>query len=111
QPKSAKGSSGILPRRLSLQCGASVVTAEDAAPNRTKDPNNVTEKTVTEQPDQHPAWAAVRHRTAGRRRHYMRQLPRPRSSPPPEDHDHARMDRAKLRGREGHCSCALRKTG
>src|ERR1700731_4622940 len=39
------------------------------------------------------------------------QLPRPRSSPPPDDHDHARMDRAKLRGREGHCSCALRKTG
>src|ERR1700730_8611120 len=56
----AKGSSGILPRRLSRQCVASVVTAEDAAPNRTKDPNDVTEKTVTEQPDQHPAWAAVR---------------------------------------------------
>src|SRR3984893_11549331 len=53
----AKGSSGILPRRLSRQCGAWVVTAEDAAPNRTKDPNDVTEKTVTEQPDQHPAWA------------------------------------------------------
>jgi hypothetical protein len=40
-----------------------VVTAEDTAPNRTKDPNNVTEKTVTEQPDQHAACAAVRRRT------------------------------------------------
>jgi hypothetical protein len=24
---------------------------------------------------------------------------------------HARMDRSKLRGREGHCACTLRKTG
>jgi hypothetical protein len=30
---------------------------------------------------------------------------------PPTDHDHASLDRAKLRGREGHCACALRKTG
>jgi site-specific DNA recombinase len=36
------------------------------------------------------------------------QDPAPRRS---RNHDHARMDRAKLRGREGHCSYALRKTG
>jgi hypothetical protein len=28
-----------------------------------------------------------------------------------DGHDHARTDRAKLRRREGHCSCALCKTG
>jgi hypothetical protein len=39
---------GILPRRLSRLCGASVVTARDAAAHRLEDPDNVIEKTVTE---------------------------------------------------------------
>jgi hypothetical protein len=39
---------GILPRRLSRQCGASVVAAQDAAAHRMEDPDNVIEKTVTE---------------------------------------------------------------
>jgi hypothetical protein len=38
---SANGSLGILPRRLSCQCGASVVAAERHS-NRTKDLDNVT---------------------------------------------------------------------
>jgi hypothetical protein len=28
---------------------------------------------------------------------------------PPGNHDHARMDRSKLRGREGHCACPCTK--
>jgi hypothetical protein len=46
--QSANGSLGILPRRLSRLCGASVVTARDAAAHRMEDPDNVIEKTVTE---------------------------------------------------------------
>ena len=40
--------SWILPCRLSHLCEASVVTARDAAPHRMEDPDNGTEKTITE---------------------------------------------------------------
>jgi hypothetical protein len=39
------------------------------------------------------------------------QRPRPGSLRSADTHDHACLDRAKLRGRERHCSYALRRTG